>query len=82
MESIVSFVMSIAAHPITVGGFKAAVAAALIDFAAFRKWQSHDEAMTYRWRLAMWRWAQGFVVGAVLTAFGVPVPSLTPPDAI
>ena len=43
--------------------------AAAVDFSAFRSWKSAQEAITYNWGLAAWRWLQGAVVGGV-TALG------------
>lgn len=37
--------------------------AAEADFAAFKAWQSYEEARRYDWRLAAWRWAKGAVLG-------------------
>lgn len=40
-------------------------AAALVDFNAFRSWKSWQDASTYDWKVASFRWLQGAVVGAV-----------------
>lgn len=45
-----------------VSGF---LAAAAVDFAAFRSWKSFREAATYQWGVAAWRWLQGFVAGGL-----------------
>jgi len=57
-------------HPIVNGAMAGFVSAALIDVAAFRKWSNVDEALAYQWKIALWRWAQGFVYGG-LTAAGL-----------
>ena len=47
------------------------VTAAGVDFAAFKKWQSFDEAASYGWGLAAWRWFQGALTGlAMALGFG------------
>lgn len=46
------------------------VPAAMIDLAAFRRWKSFDEAVSYDWGLAAWRWFQGAVVGIAM-GFGL-----------
>ena len=56
--------------PIVRGALSGLTAAALVDFAAFSSWASVHDAMVYNWSLAMWRWFQGAVIGAV-TAAGV-----------
>lgn len=46
--------------------------AATADYHAFTQWKSFDEAKTYDWKVAAWRWVQGAVVGAVAgTGLGV-----------
>lgn len=47
------------------GAFTGFLIAAWIDYKAFRSWKSFDEAKKYAWRIAVWRWFQGAVVGAV-----------------
>lgn len=47
------------------GAFGGFVAAAKTDYAAFRAWKSFNDASKYAWNLAIWRWFQGIVVGAV-----------------
>lgn len=49
---------------------KGALVAAAVDFGAFKKWKSFDEALDYEWGLAIWRWFQGAVIGAV-AGFGL-----------
>lgn len=57
------------ANPIVAGAVAGAVAAAAVDFQAFRAWKNVSEATSYDWGTALWRWFQGAVVGAV-TATG------------
>lgn len=57
-------------HPVVRGAFTGFLTAALVDYAAFRRWQNFDEARTYGWNIALWRWFQGTVAGAV-TALGL-----------
>ncbi len=42
--------------------------AATVDFVAFKTWKSFDDAKTYNWSVALWRWLQGAVTGAVAGA--------------
>jgi len=50
------------------GALAGFIAAALVDFNAFRTWKSVDDAMRYDWKLAGWRWAQGAISGALVAA--------------
>ena len=55
----------IAHHPVAHAAASGALSAALIDIAAFRKWQSWHDAAEYQWGLASWRWFQGGFYGAM-----------------
>lgn len=45
--------------------------AAKTDYAAFVGWKSIQDALAYDWKVALWRWFQGAVIGAVsVTGFG------------
>lgn len=55
--------------PIAKGFMSGAGAAALIDFNAFRTWNTWHDLQVYNWGVASFRWLQGGVVGAV-TAVG------------
>lgn len=44
--------------------------AARVDYLAFASWKNHNEALSYDWALAVWRWVQGAVIGAVTAATG------------
>ena len=57
-------------NPMVKGAIAGLLSAALVDFAAFRAWQSYDDVRRFDWRMAAFRWAQGVVVGAV-TAAGI-----------
>ena len=59
--------MSGLAHGALVG----CLTAAIVDFQAFRSWKSFEEARQYSWGLALWRWFQGAVIGAVAGASAV-----------
>lgn len=50
------------------GALSGALAAAVVDFAAFRSWKNMSEAYAYDWPTAFWRWFQGAVAGAVTAA--------------
>ena len=58
--------------PIAHSALAGMLAAAAIDFQAFRAWKSWKDATTYAWSTAIFRWVQGAVVGAA-TAVGLGV---------
>ena len=41
--------------------------AARMDYEAFESWQTPGEALAYNWKIAVWRWFKGAVIG-LLTA--------------
>ena len=43
-------------------------AAAVVDLNAFRSWKSFDEAASYSWATARFRWLQGAILGALAGA--------------
>lgn len=51
------------------GAVSGVIAAAAVDYGAFRSWKSVQDALAYNWKLAAWRWCQGAVAG-VITAAG------------
>lgn len=51
--------------PILQDAAMGALAAASIDYVAFRKWQTWSEAKEYQWGIASWRWFQGAVVAVI-----------------
>jgi hypothetical protein len=55
-------------NPIVQGAINGVVAAAVVDFAAFRSWKNVHDAAAYDWGTAAWRWFQGAVVGAATGA--------------
>ena len=56
-------------NPIVKAAVAGVLVAAAVDFQAFRSWKSFSDIETYAWKLALFRWVQGAVVGA-LTAVG------------
>jgi hypothetical protein len=50
---------------VVVGALTGFGAAVVVDFAAFKKFQTWDEFATYSWGVASFRWFQGIVVGAL-----------------
>lgn len=48
-----------------VGGVAGALAAFTTDLLAFKKFQDWHDFTTYSWRVATFRWTQGFVLGMV-----------------
>lgn len=57
-------------NPIVQGAISGVVAAAAVDYQAFRNWKSFQDAASYSWGTAAFRWFQGAVAGAV-TAAGI-----------
>ena len=55
-------------HPIVQGTVTGLLSAAAVDFAAFKSWKNVQEALTYNWTVAVWRWFQGAAVGAISAA--------------
>ena len=47
------------------GAISGLLAAAAVDFHAFKAWQSFGDAKAYNWPVALFRWCQGAVMGAV-----------------
>lgn len=58
--------------PIVRGALAGVLAAAAVDFAAFRSWKSFNDALSYSWSTAAFRLLQGAVTGA-LTSLGLGV---------
>ena len=63
--TVMETLRSILRMPVVMGAITGALSAAKTDFDAFRKWQSFKEAAAYGWPIALWRWFQGAVIGAV-----------------
>lgn len=51
--------------PIVKGAVAGALAAAAVDYRAFRAWKTFNEVVAYDWRTAAFRILQGAVLGAV-----------------
>ena len=58
----------ILANPYVIGMITGVVSAATVDVVAFRSWKSFDDAKTYSWNIAGWRWFQGAVSGLLAAA--------------
>jgi hypothetical protein len=60
------------AHPtltkIVLGAASGAGAAALADYHAFQTWKRWQDAITYDWGTATFRWFSGAVTGALMGA--------------
>lgn len=54
--------------PAAKGALAGFLASSYTDFLAFRSWKSFDDAKQYQWGLAIWRWIQGTVIGALSAA--------------
>lgn len=52
-------------HPVVIGALTGALGAARVDYQAFQAFKTPGEALAYDWRIAIWRWFQGAVIGAV-----------------
>lgn len=74
MEDILSTTQAILQHPLVRGGLTGLGAAFVVDLAAFLRWNSPDEIKTFAVKLAILRYAQGLVGGA-LTAAGISIAS-------
>lgn len=57
-------------HKLAAGALSGLVAALATDVAAFRSWRKWDDAKSYNWGIASFRWFQGALLGA-LAAFGL-----------
>ena len=55
-------------NPYVRGALTGALGAAAADLAAFKSWKSVNEALTYDWGVAGWRWFQGAVTGLLAAA--------------
>lgn len=69
MTELQTFIQAALQYRAVQGAVTGMATAGLVDFAAFRSWKSFDDARQYDWGIALWRWFQGAVVGA-LTGFG------------
>jgi hypothetical protein len=56
-------------HSKTFAGALAGLTSAMIvDIGAFRGWKKWQDALTYDWGIASFRWFQGVVIGAITGA--------------
>jgi hypothetical protein len=62
--------------PLIRGAFTGALAAAYVDFAAFRQWKSWNDATAYAWGVATFRWTIGGLIGLITAVLGLPAGSL------
>ena len=58
---------SLALKHFVIGAAAGALAAAHVDYAAFVTWNSAKDALSYDWKVAVWRWFKGAVIGGVST---------------
>lgn len=65
---MLSAVTAVVAHPMVHGALRGAFVAGGIDILAFRSWKRWDDAASYDWNVATWRWFQGAVLGALEAA--------------
>jgi hypothetical protein len=66
MEQVQEFLR----QPLVQSAIAGLVSAAAVDIAAFRSWQSWNDAAQYSWTTASFRWFQGALLG-VLTGIGL-----------
>lgn len=62
-------------NPIVRGVLIGMFTAAVVDFQAFRSWQSWNDAARYGWGVAAWRWLVGGMVGLLGSLLGLPAGS-------
>lgn len=65
MESMLSAVVALFAHPVMHGAVRGAIIAGGFDLSVFRSWKRWDDAAAYDWNVATWRWFQGAIIGAL-----------------
>ena len=56
--------MEVLLHPVAKGAIGGVLVAMRIDYEAFKEWRSFDDATTYDWKTAGWRWFRGALLGA------------------
>lgn len=64
MTALLAILHSSVAH----GAITGLVTAAAADYAVFRQWKNWEDARTYNWGVASFRWVQGLIVGAMTGA--------------
>lgn len=72
VSQMLHFAHNLAATQTGRGALAGLAAAAWADVVAFRAWKSWNDAATYQWGTASFRWAQGFVLGA-MSSLGLDV---------
>lgn len=55
-------------NPIVMGAVGGFIAAARVDYIAFKSWKSTEEASKFDWKMAVLRWAQGAAGGGAAAA--------------
>lgn len=55
-------------YPVVHGAVTGLITAAGIDLHAFLSWKKVQDAVAYDWGVALWRWFQGAVSGAIVAA--------------
>lgn len=53
---------------ILAGALGGLLSAARADYEAFKAWDDYEDAISYNWSVALWRWVQGAIIGAVTMA--------------
>jgi hypothetical protein len=66
--SFLDLLSAIFHNRLTQGAIAGFLSAAATDFQAFRSWKSFQDAASYSWGTAMFRWVQGAIVGFVTAA--------------
>ena len=62
--------------PLFRGVLTGVLAAAAVDFAAFRSWKGWNDATSYAWGVATFRWTVGGLIGLLTSVLGMPPGSL------
>lgn len=65
MDQVQSFLVALLANPLFIGAIGGILAAARVDYEAFKTWESPSQAYGYDWLIATWRWFKGGVIGLV-----------------
>lgn len=72
LHAIFEFAHAAIHLPLVRAAIEGASVAAMVDFKAFRSWQSFDDFCAYSWKTAAFRWLQGAILGlALASGFGV-----------
>ncbi len=68
MDTMNAIRQFLAMHPVAMLALGGLLSAARVDYEAFRSWKRVDDALSYDWGVALWRWFQGAVIAAVAAA--------------